>query len=48
MSNDKFYFYSKSMDVPSGKGIYETINDIKDYEELEENTFKFSFISISI
>ena len=48
MSNDKFYFYSKSKDVASGKCIYERINDIKDYEEFEENTFKFSFISISI
>ena len=31
MSIDKFYFYSKSKDVAPGKGIYETINDIKDY-----------------
>jgi hypothetical protein len=46
MSNDKLYYYSKSKDIPPSKGIYETINDIKDYEELEENTFKFSFISI--
>ena len=34
MSSDKLYYYSKSKDVPPGKGIYETINDIKDYEEL--------------
>ena len=36
MLNDKLYFYSKSKDVAPGKGIYETINDIKDYEELEK------------
>lgn len=36
MTKDKFYFYSKSKDVPPGKGIYETINDIKDYEELSK------------
>jgi hypothetical protein len=36
MKKDKFYFYSKSKDVAPCKGIYETINNIKDYEELEE------------
>lgn len=36
--NDKLYFYSKSRDVPVGKGANEVVNDNKLYEELGKIT----------
>ena len=49
MSIDKFYYYSKSKDVPPGKGIYERINDIKDYERIGGKYFQiFIYINLNI
>jgi predicted NAD-dependent protein-ADP-ribosyltransferase YbiA (DUF1768 family) len=34
IEEDKLFFYSKSKDLPAGKGVNEVVNDPSEYEEL--------------